>query len=153
VAMSQYIKKLLRELEGQEICFLWMSTENKNVCEQIYENLKKESISFPYCCLFEREFHGFRKRIMGSEVVVVNWNKLRRKNSQTGEWKNRFMKDSEKINFRELVRNTKNENTKIVMIIDKKYFSNKSERVIELKEVVNADMIIAMSGGRMETNS
>ncbi len=145
VVMSQYIKKLLRELEEQEICFLWMSLENKNLCGQIYENLKKEFGAFPSCYLFEQEFNRSRKTIMGNEVVVVNWSKLRRKDSQTGEWKNALMKSSEKINFRNLVKNTKNENTKIIMIVDKNYFSNKSERVAELKDIVNADLTIEMS--------
>ena len=145
VVIGRYIKELLRELENQEICFLWMSLENKNSCEQIYENLKKEFGAFPSCYLFEQEFHGSRKIIMGNEVVVVNRNKLRRKDSQTGEWKNALMKSSEKINFRELVKNTKNENTKIIMIVDKNYLNNKSERADELKDIVNADLIIAMS--------
>lgn len=145
VVMARYMKKLLRDLEGREICFLWMSLENKNSCGQIHENLKKEFGAFPSCYLLEQEFHGSRKTIMGNEVVVVNWNKLRRKDSQTGEWKNALMKSSEKINFRELVKNTKNENTKIIIIVDKNYLSNKSERAAELKDIVNADLIIAMS--------
>ncbi len=55
------------------------------------------------------------------------------------------MRAGETINFRELVKNTKDENTKIIMIIDKNYFRNKSERVVELKDIINADLIIEMN--------
>ena len=150
VAISQYIKRVIHddEFENQEICFLWISTENKNSREQTYENLKKEFGAFPSCHLLEQEFHGFRKTIMSNEVVVANWNKLRRKDSQTGEWKNTLMRNSETINFRELVRNTKDENTKIIIIVDKNYLNNKSERAIELKDIVNADLIIKIDDFR-----
>lgn len=147
VAISQYIRRVINDdkFDNQEVCFLWMSLENKNSCERICESLKREFGVFPNCYLFEQEFHGSRRTIMRNEIIVVNWNKLRKKDSQTGEWKNALMKNSEKINFRELVKNTKNENVKIIMIIDKNYFSNKSERAVELKDIVNADLIVEVS--------
>lgn len=145
IAISQYIEKLLKDSNGREVCFLWMNTSEKNSCERIFQDLKKEFKGFPSCYLFEQEFFGSRQTILGNEVVIADWNKLSRKDSRTGEWKNALMKSSEKINFRELVKNTKNENTKIVMIIDKNYFDKKSERAVELKNIIDADLTFKIS--------
>jgi len=68
----------------------------------------------------EQEFFGSRREIDKDEVVVVNWEKLRNKNSRTGEWKNVIMKDKETVNFRELIANTKEAGRKIIMIIDER---------------------------------
>jgi len=57
-----------------------------------------------------------------------------------------LMKDKETTNFRELIRNTKEENTKIIMIIDESHASATSERALELRDqIVDADLTIEMS--------
>ena len=55
------------------------------------------------------------------------------------------MKDKETTNFKELLRNTKEENRKIIMIIDESHSNSASERAIELRNIINADITIEMS--------
>ncbi len=144
--MTEYIEQLIKELEDIDICFLWISIGKGNLHEQSYNSLKKEFQGFPDVYILEQEFFGSRTEITKNEIAVVNWEKLRAKDSKTGEWKNILMKDKETTNFRELIRNTKNENTKIIMVIDESHSNSTSERALELRdEIVNADLTIEMS--------
>ena len=144
--MTEYIEQLLKEHEDMDLCFIWISIGKGNLHVQSYNSLKREFQGFPYVHLLEQEFFGSRTTIDKSEIVVVNWEKIRAKDNKTGEWKNLLMKDKETTNFRELIRNTKEENTKIIMIIDESHSNSTSERALELRdEIVNADLTIEMS--------
>lgn len=144
--MTEYIEQLINDLENTDICFLWVSIGKGNLHIQSYESLKREFQGFPDVYLLEHEFFGSRETIVRNEVVVVNWEKLRTKDRTTGEWKNILMKDKETTNFRELIRNTRDESTTIVMIIDESHSNSTSERALELRDqIVNADITIEMS--------
>ena len=143
--MSQFIKQAIEEFKDDRLCFLWISIGKGGLHIQSYESLKNEFEYFPPVYLLEQEFFGSRKTIDKNEIIVVNWEKLVNKDSKTGEWKNISMKDKETTNFRELVRNTKEEKIKIIMIIDESHASAKAERAIELREIIGADLTIEMS--------
>ena len=143
--MTEYIEQLIKELEDTDLCFLWVSIGKGDLHTQSYNSLKREFQGFPDVYLLEQEFFGSRQTITRNEIVVVNWEKLRTKDNKTGEWKNILMKDKETTNFRELIRNTKEENTKIIMIIDESHSNSTSERAIELRKIINADVTIEMS--------
>lgn len=144
--MSQYIEGLIKELEGEDLCFLWLSIGSGALHMQSYDSLKKQFQGFPDCHLLEREFFGSKREIERNEVVVANWEKLRTKDKKTGEWKNILMKDKETTNFRDLLRNTKEARRKIILIIDESHSNSTSERATELRdEIVNPDLTIEMS--------
>ena len=67
------------------------------------------------------------------------------KDNNSNEWKNTLMKDKETTNFKELLRNTKVENRKIIMIIDESHSNSASQRAIELRNIINADITIEIS--------
>jgi type III restriction enzyme len=92
----------------------------------------------------EEEFTGGRERIIRNEVVVVNWEKLRSKERETGDWKNILMKDGEKLNFRDVLSKTR-EQRKVIMIIDESHIGATAERTNELRDEINADVILEMS--------
>ena len=144
--MSQYIEQTIKAFSHDEICFLWISIGTGMLHKQSYYSLKNIFREFPDVYLLENEFHGGRGHIERNEVVIVNWDKLNQKDKETGEWKNSLMKDSETYNFRDVVQNTKELGTKIIMIIDESHSSAKSERALELRDdVIKADLTIEMS--------
>lgn len=144
--MSSYIEQIIDEFEEHDICILWVSIGKGSLHIQSYNALNNEFNGFPNCYLLEEEFFGSRKTINKNEVVVVNWEKLRSKDRQTGEWKNVLMKDKETINFRELLDNTRDENTKIIMVIDESHTNAGSERALELRDrIVSPFLTIEMS--------
>lgn len=143
--LTEYIEQIIKENENEDLCFLWMSIGKGELHKQSYNSLKREFQGFPSIYLLEEEFFGYRETIEQNEVVVVNWEKLRAKDSKTNEWNNILMKDKETINFKELIRNTKEEDRKIIMIIDESHSNSASERAVELRNMINADITIEMS--------
>lgn len=144
--MSQYIKQLIKEMKDTDFCFLWLSPGKGSLHKQSQKSLKIEFEGFPDVYLLEEEFFGSRRAIVKNEVVVGNWEKLSNKDSQTGEWKNILMKDKETVNFRELIKGTKENNLKIILIIDESHSRYKAERAFELREsIITPDLTIEMS--------
>ena len=144
--MSQYIEQLIDELKDEDFCFLWLSPGKGNLHKQSYKSLKREFEGFPDVYLLEEEFFGSRQAIDKNEVVVTNWEKLSNKDNKTGEWKNILMKDKETINFRELIQNTKENNVKIILIIDESHSRANAKRAFELREsIIKPDLTIEMS--------
>ena len=144
--MSQYIYELIEENEDKDICFLWFSIGKGELHKQSFEFLDEIFQGYPECYLLEDEFFGSRESIAKNEVVVVNWEKLRSQDKETGEWRNLLMKDKETVNFRELVKNTQEEGKTVVLIIDESHSSATSDRAMFLRdEIVKPDLTIEMS--------
>ena len=143
--MSNYIRELIDELE-RNVCFIWVSIGKGDLHIQSYQSIKEELFYFPNVCLLEQEYFGHKAHIQNNDVVVVNWEKLRTKDRETGDWKNKLMRDGELWNFRELIENTKELGKLIVMIIDESHSNSTSERALELRdEIVKADLTVEMS--------
>lgn len=143
--ISNYIEELIKKFPNEDICFLWVSIGAGSLHKQSYYSLKKTFNGFPDVYMLEDEFHGGRASINKNEVVIVNWDKINQKD-KAGDWSNVLMKDSETYNFRDVVSNTRELGTKIVMIIDESHTSSKSERAIELRDkIIKADLTVEMS--------
>ena len=141
---AKFIEEIIRELHDDDLCFVWVSIGKGELHLQSKRSLEWFFNGAPRVSLVEEEFAGGRERIVRNEVVVVNWEKLRSKNQKTGEWKNILMKDGEKINFREVLSKTR-EQRKIILIIDESHIGATAERTNELREEINADVILEMS--------
>jgi len=144
--MGSFIEQLINEIPNEDLCFLWISIGTGELHKQSYNSLKNNYSGFPDVYLLEEEFFGSRQTIDKNEVVVVNWDKLNQKDKKTGEWKSTLMKDKESTNFRELVKNTKQKGTKIILIIDESHTNSTSARAVEIRdEIIKADLTIEMS--------
>ncbi len=144
--MSKYIENMISEFEEEDLCFLWVSIGKGSLHVQSQDSLKKEFNGFPECNLLEEEFFGTKQEIEKNEVVVVNWEKLNSKDNKTGEWKNKAMRDSEKTNFREVVRNTSESGKKIILIIDESHTGLKTSRGFEIiNEIIKPFLSLEMS--------
>lgn len=144
--MGSFIEQLINEMPNEDLCFLWISIGTGELHKQSYNSLKNNYAGFPDVYLLEEEFFGSRQTIDRNEVVIVNWDKLNQKDKKTGEWKSTLMKDKENTNFRELVKNTKQNRTKIILIIDESHTNSTSARALEIRdEIIKADLTIEMS--------
>ncbi len=144
--MGSFIEQLINEMPNEDLCFLWISIGTGELHKQSYNSLKNNYAGFPDVYLLEEEFFGSRQTIDRNEVVIVNWDKLNQKDKKTGEWKSTLMKDKEGTNFRELVKNTKQSGTKIILIIDESHTNATSARAKDIRdEIIKADLTIEMS--------
>jgi len=144
IMTAKFIEGLINELPNDDICFVWMSIGKGELHLQSKHSLEKVFAGFPRVTLAEEEFLGGRERIVKNEVVVANWEKLRSKDSKTGEWKVLLMKDGEKLNFRDVLEKTR-EQRKIILIIDESHTNATSERAQELRQIISADLVLEMS--------
>lgn len=141
---AKFIEELIREVPETDLCFVWISIGKGELHLQSKHALERIFGGAPRVSLVEEEFNGGRERIVRNEVVVVNWEKLRSKDRETGDWKNILMKDGEKLNFRDVLAKTR-EQRKVVMIIDESHIGATAERTNELRDEINADVILEMS--------
>ena len=145
--MSQVINKIATEPEfkNYDVCFLWICTGKGNLEEQSYKALTQYFDGYPICYLLENEFSGGRNKIEQNEVAILNWELIRSKDKQ-GKWTNALMKDKETNNFINIIENTKEDNRKIIIIIDESHTSAKTDRAKELRdEIICPDLTIEMS--------
>ena len=143
IMTSKLIEGLIKRRED-ELCFVWVTIGKGELHVQTNNALKRIFKGSPKVSLLEEEFFGSRDEIETGEVVVVNWNKLYNKDSQTNEWKNTLMKDGERINFREVLANTRAKR-RIILIVDESHIGATAERTSELKSEIDADVIIEVS--------
>lgn len=141
---AKFIEEIIKELPDEDICFVWVSIGKGELHLQSKHALEKIYNGAPRVSLVEEEFTGGRERIVRNEVVVVNWEKLRNKDKESGDWKNTLMKDGEKINFRDVLARTR-EQRKIIMMIDESHIGKFTIRTQELLEIIDADVILEMS--------
>jgi type III restriction enzyme len=142
---TQYINNIIKELTD-DICFLWVSIGKGELHKQSYKSVKKDVSDEIKCSILEEEFFGSRDKIYQNEIVFLNWEKVRTKNKDTGDWKNVAMQDKDQTNFIEVLQNTRNCGRKIILIIDESHASANSDRAMEIRdEIVKPEITIEMS--------
>lgn len=140
---AKFIEEIIKELPDEDLCFVWVTIGKGNLHLQSKHALEKIYTGAPRVSLVEQEFTGGRERIVRNEIVVVNWEKLRTKDRASGDWKNILMKDGEKINFRDVLTRTR-EQRKVILIIDESHIGATAERTNELRDEIDADVILEM---------
>ena len=145
--ISSVIEEEVAERENDNFCFVWASIGKGELQKQSYYSVKSYVQGHPECTLLEEDFFGSRRFIKNKEVVFVNWEKLISKDRGTGQWKNNLMKDSEGHNFLDVLNQTKDNGTKIILVVDESHIGSSSNtRIAEFKDqILQPNMTIEMS--------
>ncbi len=145
--ISSVIEEEIAEREEDNFCFVWASIGKGELQKQSYNSVKSYVQGYPVCTLLEEDFFGSRSFIKNKEIVFVNWEKLISKDRGTGQWKNNLMKDSEGHNFIDVINQTKENGTKIILIVDESHIGSSSNtRIAEFKDqILEPDMTLEMS--------
>ena len=143
--MSIFMQEFAKEYK-EDICFLWLSIGKGELHKQSYKSVKREIDEKIDCTLMENEFFGGREYIEQNEAVFVNWEKIRAKDKETGDFKNTLMKDNEKYNFPSVLQKTHELGRKVILIIDESHAGSTTERAKEIRdEFIKANLTIEMS--------
>ena len=143
IMTAKFIEGIIKRRED-EICFVWITIGKGDLHVQSRNSLRRIFSGNPKVSLLENDFQGGRSEIQRNEVVVVNWEKIRSKDKVSGEWKNVVMKDGEKYNFRDVLKATR-EKRKVILIIDESHIGATAERTAELRDEVDADVVMEIS--------
>ena len=144
VMAAQFIKRATQEIRD-DFCFIWISIGKGELHLQSKAKLEAIFEGTPIVSLLDEDYFGSRKTISSKEIVVVNWEKIRSKDRETGEWLNVLMRDGERLNFRDVLANTRDDGRKIIMIIDESHIGRGSHRTEEIKQEVDADLLIEIT--------
>src|SRR5450830_362484 len=107
VMTAKLMTDIINDLPTWDLCFLWMSIGAGDLHLQSMHSLERVFEGTPRVSLIEDEFTGGRNVIARNEIVVANWEKLRNKDGDSGDWLNLLMKNGERLNFREVLANTR----------------------------------------------
>ena len=144
VMVAKFIESLIKENPSEDFCFLWVSIGKGELHKQSKASLDSIFQGFPKVNFLEQEFFGSRNTIDKNEVIVVNWEKIRNKESRTGLWKNKLMREGETLSFIEVLEQTKFIRG-IILIIDESHYGSDAERTNELRQIISADITLEMS--------
>lgn len=143
--ISNYISQIINDTD-LNLCFLWVSIGNGNLHIQSYKSVKDTVTPAVDCTLLENEYVGYKNEIGKNEVVFLNWEKIRNKDSKTDDFSNIAMRDNDSISFIEVLENTRNSGKKIILIIDESHKSSNTSRAKELRdEIIKPFLTIEMS--------
>ncbi len=129
--VADFLQQLASEQLSKKYSFIWISGNNLHT--QSKEKLEKylEASRYTFSYLDEIQNTEFKE----NEIVFVNWHSLTKKERKTGEWSNLFMRDNEQDrNLPTFVKNTKDEDREIILIVDEShyhYWSKQSQELIQ----------------------
>ena len=143
--MARYMLELVSQT-NLDLCFLWISIGKGELHKQSLRSVKSEVDDTLSCSLLENEFFGSRSIIKQNEVVFVNWEKIRTRDRNTGEYRNVVMRDNENYNFPEVLKNTRESGRRIILIIDESHTGATTERAKEIRdEIIQPELTVEMS--------
>lgn len=142
---------LFEELAGEHgdinFCILWACPGKGELHKQSHDAVKTYLGGNPVCSLLEEDFFGSRKYIKNKEIVFINREKLIQKDKGTGAWANNLMKDQEGMNFIDVIDQTKNNGTKVVLVVDESHIgANAKARIQEfINTIIIPNILLEMS--------
>lgn len=147
--MSQVVARMADsdnvDFNTMDLCFLWVSIGKGDLEKQSAKSLKEAFDGSPQVTMLEA-FTGSKDVIEKNEVIVFNWEKIRSRDRETGEWKNVVMREGERSSFVDVLNETRAVGRKIVLIIDESHSAARTERAKEMiDDVIKPDLIIEMS--------
>ncbi len=144
IMMAKLIERIAIEKIGHDFCFIWVSIGKGDLHLQSFSTVKFALGANPASRLLEDYLSGNFLEIPQNEILFVNWEKLSSKDGNSNTWKNIAMRDGEQINFREILENT-NENRSIILILDESHHTAQATRAQELREIMHPSVTIEMS--------
>ena len=136
--VSEMLKQLVKNRkDDKKLAFVWVSV--RMLHEQSKEKLEKyyEDDRLIQCSHFE-DLED--KQIGENEILFINWHSINKKDI------NIYIKENEQDNnLNSMIRNTKEEEREIILIIDESHHTAKSEKSRELIETISPKVTIEVS--------
>lgn len=135
--VAEFIRKVVdRRDDDKQIAFIWTAPRQLHL--QSKEKLDKYySTSRAIECKYFEDLNN--NRIEPDEILFLNWESINKKD-------NVYIRENEQEkNLSKVLENTREEGTKIILIIDESHFTAKTETSRNLINDINPDVIIEVS--------
>ena len=144
---ASLFEELAEENPSINFCILWACPGKGELHKQSFDAVKTYLGGNPICSLLEDDFFGSRKYIKDKEIVFINWEKLIQKDKETGKWANNLMKDQEGMNFIDVIEKTKQNGTRVVLVIDESHIgASQKARIQEfINTIIVPNIVLEMS--------
>lgn len=144
---ASLFEELAEENPSVNFCILWACPGKGELHKQSFDAVKTYLGGNPVCSLLEDDFFGSRKYIKDKEIVFINWEKLIQKDKETGKWANNLMKDQEDMNFIDVIKKTKQNGTRIILVIDESHIgASQKARIQEfINTIIIPNIVLEMS--------
>lgn len=144
---ASLFEELAEENPSVNFCILWACPGKGELHKQSFDAVKTYLVGNPVCSLLEDNFFGSRKYIKDKEIVFINWEKLIQKDKETGKWANNLMKDQEGMNFIDVIEKTKQNGTRVILVIDESHIgASQKARIQEfINTIIIPNIVLEMS--------
>lgn len=144
---ASLFEELAEENPSVNFCILWACPGKGELHKQSFDAVKTYLGGNPVCLLLEDDFFGSRKYIKDKEIVFINWEKLIQKDKETGKWANNLMKDQEGMNFIDVIEKTKQNGTRVILVIDESHIgASQKARIQEfINTIIIPNIVLEMS--------
>lgn len=144
---ASLFEELAEENPSVNFCILWACPGKGELHRQSFDAVKTYLCGNPVCSLLEDDFFGTRKYIKDKEIVFINWEKLIQKDKETGKWVNNLMKDQEGMNFIDVIEKTKQNGTRVILVIDESHIgASQKARIQEfINTIIIPNIVLEMS--------
>lgn len=144
---SSLFEELAEENPMLNFCILWVCPGKGELHKQSFDAVKTYLGGNPVCSLLDDDFFGTRKFIKDKEIVFINWEKLIQKDKETGKRVNNLTKDQEGMNFIDVIYRTKQNGTKVVLVVDESHIgASQKARIQEfIKTIIVPNVVLEMS--------
>ena len=144
---ASLFEELAEENPSVNFCILWACPGKGELHKQSFDAVKTYLGGNPVCSLLEDNFFGSRKYIKDKEIVFINWEKLIQKDKKTGKWANNLMKDQEGMNFIDVIEKTKQNGTRVILVIDESHIgASQKTRIQEfINTIIIPNIVLEMS--------
>lgn len=144
---ASLFEELAEENPSDNFCILWACPGKGELHKQSFDAVKTYLGGNPVCSLLEDNFFGSRKYIKDKEIVFINWEKLIQKDKETGKWANNLMKDQEGMNFIDVIEKTKQNGTRVILVIDESHIgASQKARIQEfINTIIIPNIVLEMS--------
>ena len=132
-----YIEKAFNKFN--DICFIWLTIGSGGLHNQSYNRLRNTLPTYVNVKVAESSITY--DKLNHKDVLVVNWEKVNRKDSETLK----LMRSGENRNLPDLIKATKNNGTKIILIIDESHDTADSDLSKEIINMIDPVFKIEMS--------
>ena len=137
IMMAQFLKRLVEDREIKEpLSFIWAAPRKLHIqSREKLERYFEESRALK--CSFFEDLDD--RKIDENEILFFNWESINKTN-------NIYIRDNEQdFNLSKVLENTREENRKIILIIDESHFSADAPAANRLRQDISADLAIEVS--------